>query len=377
MNILMVNGTHPDTPHISGVRAGRFADELARLGHRCVLICPPVEGQTPRHTGPMGKHDWSKPYVAEVDDPAVPEQGRLRTAWSLFRDGGRRAGFRGNVIARGREIARDLRPDIGWSTFGTLEGVVALRHLAREIGFPWLFDVKDNADLYIPKAMHRPLAWRLKGFGAVQANSRLHADAADRWLGQSAEVVHSGVDPCFFADQSDPHDRYVTLVGSLYRRDVVDAFVKAVAAHNSTTSTPLRIVHLGTQGAWIAESGAAHGVETEAPGYVLPAEMARICQGAMANGYIFLGRTFHHKLFELLACRRPVIAFGGELAESIAAAADLHAPLYAPVSPEQVATMLAEIDSPGYAINSALPAQFYTWPQQAAMVDAAMRRLVE
>jgi len=374
MDILLVNGTHPATPHISGVRAGRFADELAKLGHRCVLICPAPQGRSPAPRAPLGQHDWSAPYISEVDDPAPAQSAGPATLISLIRHGGRRAGFRHAVLAAGRALGTEFRPQVGWGTFGTLEGVVALRTLAREQNFPWIFDDKDNPDIYVPRLARAPLAWRLRGYAALHGNSALHAAAAERWLGGTAEVVYSGVDDCFFpTGAARPDRRYLTLIGSLYYREVVAEIVDAVADYNTTSGRPpLDIVHLGTQGAWLEND---RGVAVEAPGYVSAEEMAALCHNAVANLYVFLGRTFHHKLFELLACRRPVIAYGGELPESIAVAEQLHAPLAIPRSPTELGATLAAAES--YTPDPAMPDRFFTWREQAAMVERAMRRLVE
>jgi hypothetical protein len=102
--------------------------------------------------------------------------------------------------------------------------------------------------------------------------------------------------------------------------------------------------------------------------------MARLCQHALANIYVFLGRTFHHKLFELLACRRPVIAYGGELRESIAEADRLHAPLALPTDPAALVAALSAAES--FDPDPQMPDRFFTWPEQAAMVEAAMRRMI-
>ena len=366
----MINGTHPAAPHISGVRAGRFADELARMGHRVVLICPPVPGATVSPRAIEG-HDWSTPCIVEVDDPAPAAGGGLATFANLLRHGGRRIGFHANVIATGRDVLRTFRPQIGWATFGTLEAVTALRTLARETGFPWIFDDKDNPEIYVPGVARAPLKWRLSGYAALHANSVLHGDAAQRWLGTRAEVIYSGVDEAFFAAQPPARaDRYITLVGSLYYPEVVAEIVDAVADYNATAAEPVTIVHLGNQGEWLTND---RGVTVECPGYVSTAEMAQLCRHALANVYVFLGRTFHHKLFELLACRRPVIAYGGELPESVAAAGRLHAPLARPTTPAALADALSAAAS--HQPDPAMPDRFFTWPEQAAMVDAAMRRL--
>jgi glycosyltransferase involved in cell wall biosynthesis len=374
MDILLINGTHPAAPHISGVRAGRFADELARMGHRCVLICPPLPDRTAQDPAPVSSHNWSQPLIVEADDPPPADGNALSTFADLLRYGGRRTGFHRNVVARGRTLAADFRPQVGWATFGSLEAVTALRTLARQQHFPWIFDDKDNPENYVPGAARLPLAWRLRGYALLQANSVLHADAARRWLGDTAEVIYSGVDSAFFEPHPAPESvrRYVTLVGSLYYRETVDAILSAIAEFNATSGQPpVSVIHLGNQGDWLSND---RGVEIETPGYVSPDEMARLCQHALANIYVFLGRTFHHKLFELLACRRPVIAYGGELRESIAEADRLRASLGLPVTPAELIETLRAVEH--FAPDAKMPERFFTWPEQAAMVEAAMRRVI-
>lgn len=375
MDILLINGTHPAAPHISGVRAGRFAGELARMGHRCVLICPPVPGSLAAPAASVAGHDWSQPLIVEADDPGIPDGGNaVATFANLLRYGGRRTAFQRNIVTAGRALARDFHPQVGWATFGSLEAVTALRTLACEQDFPWIFDDKDNPDIYVPRVARLPLARRLRGYAALQANSVLHAEAAQRWLGGTAEVIYSGVDRCFFEPHPapDPVRRYVTLVGSLYYRETVDAILGAIAEFNATSGRPpVSVIHLGKQGDWLH---ADRGVEIEIPGYVSPDEMARLCQHALANIYVFLGRTFHHKLFELLACRRPVIAYGGELPESLAEARRLNAPLATPAAPDALVDALTAAER--FTPNPLMPERFFTWPEQAAMVETAMRRLI-
>lgn len=374
MDILLINGTHPAAPHISGARAGRFAAELARMGHRCVLICPPLPGAKAQQPRPIATHDWSQPLIVEADDPPPAGGSAIRTLCNVLRYGGRRVGFQRNAIAQGRALAVDFRPQVGWATFGSLEAVTALRTLARDQHFPWIFDDKDNPDLYVPRPARCLLAWRLRGFGALQTNSVLHAEAAERWLGHPAEVVYSGVDQCFFEASAapEPPRRYVTLTGSLYFKETVAEIVDGIARYNAASAKPpLGIVYLGRDGDWLAND---RGVAVELPGYVPTDEMARICHHAVANLYVFFGRGFHHKLFELLACRRPVIAYGGELPESIAQADRLRAPLALPTTPAALAAALGAAEA--FIPDPQMPERFFTWPEQAAMVEAAMRRLI-
>jgi len=373
MDILLINGAHPAALHISGVRAGRFAVELARMGHRCVLICPPLPGSAAQTPPPIATHDWSRPLIVEADDPPPASGGSLSTLSKILRHGGRRVGFQRNAVARGRALAADFRPQVGWATFGSIEAVVAIRTLAREHHFPWIFDDKDNPDIYVPWLVRRVLAWRLRGFGALQANSVLHAESAERWLGYPAEVVYSGVDHCFFETSASPivPRPYVTLTGSLYFKEIVAQIVDGIARYNAETTPPLSVIYLGRDGEWLRND---HGVVVETPGYVSTDEMAKICRHAVANLYVFFGRGFHHKLFELLACRRPVIAYGGELPESIAEAERLHALLALPTTPVMLASALDAAQD--FIPDPDMPERFFTWPEQAAMVEATMRRLI-
>ena len=165
-------------------------------------------------------------------------------------------------------------------------------------------------------------------------------------------------------------------MGGLYHRDLVDRFVEGVATHNrDPAQAPLEIVHIGSQLDLLQDIAARHGVTVRGTGYVDTVEMARICQSALANAYIFHGQTFHHKLFELLACGRPVIAFGGELSESTALAAHLGMPLETPQSPRALVPLLANLGAAAFG-QAAPRDRFFTWPDQAAMLERTMKRLI-
>ena len=387
MNILFVSGTHPATPHISGVRAARFAEGLAQRGHRCVLLCPALPGQDadPDFAMRAEAQDWRFPLIVtvveEISAPAPRSAlGALATAGKLLLYGGKRISLARALAAKGRALSKTFQPEILWATFGSLETVFVARRLAQECGVRWIFDVKDNVENYIPRRLHQLLAWRVGGFGALTSNADLHARAANRWLGTPSETIYSGVDDCFFVQQDPVPDHtapYVTLVGGLYHRDLVEKFVAGVAAHNRDPSRPpLEIVHIGAQLDMLEDVAARHdGVRVRGTGYVDTKDMARVCQSAVANAYIFFGLGFHHKLFELFACGRPVVAFGGELPESIRLASDLSMQLKVPQDSLALSSLLAELTTSPFR-HVDLQDRFFTWPDQAAMLERTMKRLI-
>jgi len=74
----------------------------------------------------------------------------------------------------------------------------------------------------------------------------------------------------------------------------------------------------------------------EITGNVAHGELARICQGAMANCYLWAPFTFHHKMLELLSTRWPTISFPGEQDESVRLAATVGGELLACKSEDEL-----------------------------------------
>ena len=385
MRLVFFSGTHPDTKHISGIRAARFAHELARAGHQCALLCPTLDEKAHTRLDPrqFGIHDWATPLIVPIR--ARESTSRLpalfkpaATALNVVRFGGNKHELYRAMIVSAEQIALHFPPDAAWATFGTLETVMATSRFAGRAGIPWVFDVKDNPDLYVPRFARRHLARQFGGCGALTSNAELHAQAAEKWLRRPAEVIFSSVEDAFFTRRNaDLEHPYVTLSGGLYHQDRVDAFVAGVAAHNRLTRAPLKIIYMGSQIDMLEQAARHHSeVEIENFGYVETCRMAHVCQAAMANAYIFFGRGFHHKLFELLACNRPVIAFGGELPESKLQAANLDKRLETPESSSGLSDILNDISFSTREPATDSTDKFFLWSQQAACLEKIFGNII-
>ena len=71
--------------------------------------------------------------------------------------------------------------------------------LAKAFGCPWVLDIKDNWELYVPSGLRRLMAWRTRGWAAVTANAEFTARKANIWQRSDAAIIYSGVDDVFFA----------------------------------------------------------------------------------------------------------------------------------------------------------------------------------
>jgi hypothetical protein len=242
--------------------------------------------------------------------------------------------FRGGVdhpwIASASATAAPLidhfRPDVVWGNFGSTSNLVVSKDLARRTAVPWVIDFKDNWDLYVHPRLRRILAWRFRNVSAFTSNARLHAGIAARWFRGPAKVIYSSVAPEMAAGVASESRRDVfqlTLIGSVYDAGCLSQFLRGVEAWlEGLTLAERAQVLIHYAGAALDDVRDALRLEPLSCAVRIDpnldhANLAEICQKAAVNCYVWTPFGFHHKLLELMACRRPVISFPGEHPESV------------------------------------------------------------
>jgi glycosyltransferase involved in cell wall biosynthesis len=391
MNILLINPVHPSTPHISAVRAGRFGDELAKLGHRVVLLCAAAEGDASLPGDQVRTHDWTRPYVlateATSSSAGSPGRGallrRIETMSRMVMVGGYQASWVRSAVNAMVPRAGDFRPDVIWATFGKMEAVVAARRLAHRLKVPWVLDLKDDWELYVPRGLRRVMALRTRGWVALTANSELIRDRARIWQRDEATVVYSGVDDVFFErDHPTPNDTFtINLIGGLYFADrvlgLLDGIGRWVDRLTAADRVRVQVCYLGGDLARFETCVATsrRGFEARAMGYLPTGQMASACRRAAVNAYVVHDSGFHHKLLELLACGRPLIAYPAERAESRRLAAEVQGELLEPADPESVAQALDAVhqrwEARRHSSHNRSPER-YSWPAQTRMLERVL-----
>jgi glycosyltransferase involved in cell wall biosynthesis len=392
MNIVLVNPVHPSTPHVSAVRTARFGIELAKLGHRVVLLCAAPDGAGDDTGDTVRSRDWAHPYVLATKQGRPARDGgarvalfrRLETMSRMLLVGGYQSCWVRAAVDAMSAWAADFPPNVIWVTFGKMEAVIAARRLARRLDVPWVLDLKDNWELFVPRGLRRAMALRTLGWVALTANSELTRDRARIWQRDEATVVYSGVDEVYFArDQPAPQDDTFTinLIGGLYVVDrvlgLLDGIGRWLERIDTTERPRVRVCYLGSDAMRFEECVAARPrrFESIAIGYVAPEQLASACRRAAVNAYVVHDGGFHHKLLELLACGHPLIAYPAERAESRRLAAQMEGELLEPADPAAVARVLEAAHRRWSERRPSSPQRSparYSWPAQTRMLEGVL-----
>jgi glycosyltransferase involved in cell wall biosynthesis len=407
MNIAIVNHSEPGTKHISGMRAWFFAKELAKMGSRVVEIC-----QAPRDCGrerphfvgrSLSCHDWRDPLVLSVPQlhDRVSDLIRSGRTPKLLRKGlvAYSFGVRGGVYSDFSHalgpylplLNRDFRPDVVWGIFLNSDCWLVAQRLARMAGCPWVGDMKDSWEAFIPAPLRGLLARRFRDMAACTANSEFNSRVLERRFGRTPAVVYSGVDAAFAADEPALHEPRsgefrLTLMGSLYTESTIDQFVCAVrrwvadeARRGSSGNSVIEIVYAGTDSVRAeAKLGSLRDLaRVQVHGYLPLPELAALCRSATANAYMWCPTTFHHKLLELLSCGRPVIAFPGETDESRRLAARCGGDLRCPSNELELVSVLEDVRLRGTDGKGVRPViDDFTWAAQARILESVFEKVV-
>ena len=399
MNILLINPVHPATPHVSAVRAWRFAKGLASLGHRALLLTASRQGQPTPGIDALANHDWQQPFilaVANINEEAglgarLPKLlHKARTAWRMLKHGGKLAGWTVSALRATHGLSERFAPDVVWCTFGLMEAVIVAKRIASGAGCPWVLDIKDNWELYVPRGLRRLMAWRTRGWAALTANARFAAEKARLWQGSEATVVYSGVDESFFARGEDVDKGEKTfcinLIGGVYFREHLESFLIGLGIWVDSLAPEQRsrivVRYLGADGQLVGEVAqrCAPKIEITRVGYLAADRMAYYCRGAAVNAYIAHSGMFHQKFLELLACGRPLMVYPVESDESRDLARQASGVLLEVSDSAQVSSKLANLhrlwlSAPGQSASPD-PVRLYSWVYQARVLEQVLANVV-
>ncbi len=350
----------------------------------------------------ISAHNWSEPLLIAVPTsrrvlldvvrsrrtPAVLRKGLV--AYSFAVNGGVFSDFSDGARLYLKCLARVFRPDAVWGVFLFTDCWLIAQTLARIAKCPWIADVKDSWDAFIPKPLQLLLARRYGDMFACTANSRFTGDMARQFFGVEPTVVYSGVDRSFVEPHAQPLSTgkcRVTLTGGLYEQQSVERWVVGVRAWLKQRSSACdgecdlpEVVYAGGDSRRAAQvlEPLAGLAEVKVHGYLPLEELAALCQSASVNAYIRTPKTFHHKLLELLSCGRPVIAFPGETDESRRLADQCGGTLLTPTTElELVAALRSVSDEAGNGSRQEVDASQFSWTRQAEILEGVFQRVVE
>lgn len=329
MRLVLVNHLHPATGLVGSVRFWRMAEELAKLGHRVVLLCGRQDGvDSPEDLrNRLDTHDWSTPLlVACGPNPLLDARagnqsssritGRLRTAWDLLVHGGPFWRWRLEARPFHTVLRERFDPHLCYATFGNLDALGIARDLAKVCRIPWVMDIKDPADDFLPGALRTWLMRPYRNAAAVTLNADFQRRHNPGWARRDAKVIYSGVESLPAPTLTVDEDRYA-LVGAVYDDRNLMHLLQGFRYCFETRARNARLVYYGKESDRVRSAAIATGLnhQVKYAGMLDRRVLLPECATAAAICYVGYPGTFHHKLLELAALGRPLIACPDESEE--------------------------------------------------------------
>lgn len=397
MRLVVVNHMHPDTPHVSGMRAWCFSRELAAHGHSVILICEFRDGAAPTPYSsrlPEILDGWDRrdPLVLAIR----PERSRLLDAVrsdetpaffrkvlvviSYLKNGGMFTDFHRGAEAILPVLATRFQPEIVWGIYGNSDCWAIARRLAQLAGCNWVADMKDAWESTMPQGIRRVISWRFRDMTAATSNSESNTRSLERWFHIRASTVYSGVADCFFPENagvpSSKNQVRIVIVGSISSVQLLKSFSDGVFSwfrgHAPSDGLTLEIIYAGGDHdkAQFALDRLREIADVRIHSYLPLETLAEQCRSATVSAYVRNPRGFHHKLMELLACGRPILTIGQESEESHRLADIAGGRLYECADPAGIARVLECVTSEAVATATmASRLKRFSWAAQAEILE--------
>ncbi|NKB21043.1 MAG: hypothetical protein GKS01_11130 [Alphaproteobacteria bacterium] len=347
MRITIVNACHPDRHHVCAFRGTTFAEILTKAGHQVVLITPPLPGlgEGDDQTTLAQKfedHDWTKychivggfkdgsllPSVRTGKVPAPLRQ--MIIGYNYLTRGNIYHDWIGPSSALLPIIASEFKPDIVWAIFGNTSCWVMGQTLADTAHCPWVADIKDNWQAFLPYGLKKAMAHRFTDAAAFTVLSQAHAETYPSTPGQEFKSIYNGISPSLMVTASKTAKEQkireeILITGSLYQVDVLAKILQAIASWPKA-SPDQKIVYAGGDTEIFDRAIQALEIDLNIQklGNLAPNDLWQRQRCAKLNVYVRNPpNLIHHKLLELLAANRPILAYPGETDESVMIANDL------------------------------------------------------
>jgi glycosyltransferase involved in cell wall biosynthesis len=251
-------------------------------------------------------------------------------------------------------------------------------------------DVKDSVFAFLPKTMRALVARQYQRCSAVTVNSQLLLSSARFLTGKQATVVYSGVDSAFYGGESgrvrprgEESQFVITLTGSLRSSVRLREFLIGCQRLRDRLAGKrnVQIVYAGHERANIEAMCKVLGIYgwIRFEDYLPTGALASLVRSADVNSYISAARAgFHHKFLELVSAGKPVIAYGGELEESLQLSNGVAAVVFDPAGPTALDVAFCSILGLGRRdTHHREPIAKFGWDEQARHLEAVFRRAIE
>ena len=406
MKALFINYAHPDIKHISGVRLRRFAEEMANFGHQIVLLTSTEGAESLEVENPgavmtrMGAHDWSKPFhiackadtsriLRGVRNGKLPRPVRIPViAYSYVFRSGMFWDWVENTKAFWPIFAKKFDPDMVFPTFGNIDSLYVAKKIAGIAGCPWVMDIKDSLEIFIPLIFHGIVRHRFKNVSGITLNAKMRQNESIKWFanGKMPKVIYSGIENNLSKQYLCPNKNAcrISFIGSFIPEYMVD-FLKILNEWIKThKSKNILLRYAGAMAILfkklVEENCTEFGESNlDIQNYLKGNAFEAYCSKADINAYIWDQKTFHHKTLELFSRGRPVLTYPGETEEAKQLAIDAGAELICCTSKKGLLAAFDDIFSRKSETLHRLDTQKlkrFTWENQARELEKHITRVI-
>lgn len=339
MRLVFVNHLHPQEPLVGAVRLREFAEAMARRGHAVVLLTAPRGDEAGDDPDTLVErvrvHDWKRPLVVApplqrfaalegLRRGTLPRPLRAALVAGLYLGrGGVFPDWSLGAAAVLPILAEQFRPEAVWGTFGNTDAWLIARALARRAGCPWVMDVKDKWDAFIPAPFRPLLARRFDDAAAMTALARSYLDHVRPRFSCPGRVVYSGVSQALLSHGAEGEaESRLTLSGSTYSPATLAALMEGIRGWIRPDMT---FTYAGADHRRVAEAAVGLNCIVDVRGQLSPDELAELQRRSFVNLYCCIGDLdrFHHKLIELLCVGRPIVCLPPDGPEAAGIAASV------------------------------------------------------
>ena len=404
MRAVFINHCHPETPHVCATRMREFANAMAAVGHEIILFTETRNGSTVGEsvgetTRRLRQHSFSTPLHMDAPPTGYPllkalRQGRLPWGlrqlvifWHFWRHKGVYTDWRTSARPYLQVVADEFKPDIIWSTFGGTDCWNIAYDLSQRAKCPWVADIKDLWDVFIPGPFKNSLARHYYGAAALTTFSELHKIKSAPFFPMKTQVLYSGLDPQVMktapAVEVDPSIFQISLTGGIYRRRHLETLLHTLArwfVEHPETGKNIRLIYAGAaeQDVRFVMNHMSFPLDVEYHSYLNLADYFSLLKSSHLNMYIRSEGAFHHKIFELMASGRPALCFPMESDEAINLSNQVGAKFYSCGDEEDIMDSLTSVftqnqtpSAPENAIDK------FSWTHLAQELDAILSACIK
>jgi len=402
MRLVFINHCHPEVPHVCATRMREFALAMTLLGHKVILLTEVLYGVKSRTTHEqilkkIQNHDFSRPLHLATEPKGHPLIRKLREQklpwgirqvviiWYFFYHKGVFTDWRTGSQLYLEPIAKGFKPDLIWATFSNTDAWNIAKDLAKISEVPWVGDIKDPWGFFIPAPFRKFLAKYYDSCPALSTFSHFNSTDAQKWFNLPNTVIYSGFWESELGQSSNLNgdNINISLTGGIYDDQSLYQLLKGIIIwlkelpQEQRSRVTLNYAGNDTKSVARVAKKFKHLCHLNLLGFISIEELQKIHRNSIANLYIKINRTFHHKAIEILSAGRPIICYPEESNEVIDIAKTTNVPLYSCNSLQDISKALSEsLNTESKKIKENKALKNLTWNFQAKRLEDLFQNIL-